>query len=90
MEHPIVKSIAVPELLTKKAYGIINGAMNLPVKAIKAVTPTVAALLWYVTKDYSVLFTTLIVMGGVVVFAFAVSTLLIRKPVEDEPLVVET
>ncbi|MEM9220636.1 MAG: MFS transporter [Cyanobacteria bacterium P01_F01_bin.150] len=59
----IVKGIAVPEFLTPSAYGAINGAMNMPVKVIKALAPSIAAFMWYVTNDYNALLNSLIILG---------------------------
>ncbi len=72
----IVKGVAVPELLTPSAYGAINGAMNMPVKVIKALAPSIAAFLWYTTNDYNALLNTLVILGmGVVVFFWLASLL---------------
>jgi len=48
----IVKGLAIPELLTREAYGAINGAMNIPIKLIKAASPAIAALVWMMTTSY--------------------------------------
>jgi len=48
----IVKGIAIPELLTREAYGVINGAMNIPIKLIKAAAPAIAAFVWVMTTSY--------------------------------------
>jgi hypothetical protein len=75
----IVKGIAVPELLSKEGYGIITGAMNLPVQVTKALASTIAALVWFITKDYSLLLAVLIIAGFMVVLSFIASTLLTQK-----------
>lgn len=62
----IVKGIAVPELLTKQAYGAINGAMNVPIKMIKAFAPAIAAFIWLSTSSYH---SVLLVLGGVSILA---------------------
>jgi len=48
----IVKGVAIPELLTREAYGAINGAMNIPIKLIKAASPAIAAFVWVMTTSY--------------------------------------
>lgn len=48
----IVKGVAIPELLTKEAYGAINGAMNIPIKLLKAASPAIAAVVWGMTTSY--------------------------------------
>jgi len=69
----IVKAVAIPELLTREAYGAINGAMNIPIKLIKAAAPAIAALVWVMTGSYD---SVLILLGlisllGVIFFAVA-------------------
>jgi len=70
----IVKGIAVPELLTRESYGAINGAMNVPVKVIKALSPTLAALVWVVTGSYAGLLDWLILLGGISALCFLVAS----------------
>ncbi|ESP94183.1 MULTISPECIES: MFS transporter [Pseudoalteromonas] len=64
----IVKGIAIPELLTKEAYGAINGAMNMPIQFIKAGAPAIAAWVWMMTQSYDMV---LLVLGGVGMVAVA-------------------
>jgi len=78
----IVKGIAVPELLTPSTYGAINGAMNMPVKIIKAFAPSIAALVWYVTNDYNGLLNSLILLGFGVVGFFGLAS---RLKIPDKP-----
>lgn len=62
----IVKGIAIPELLTKEAYGVINGAMSLPITIVKASAPALAALLWAITLNYDLV---LLVLGSISIIA---------------------
>lgn len=62
----IVKGIAIPELLTKEAYGAINGAMSIPITLIKAGAPALAALLWMATSSYDLV---LLIIGAVTILA---------------------
>jgi len=48
----IVRGLAVPEMVSRDAYGAINGAMALPATAAKAAAPVAAALLWAATGSY--------------------------------------
>jgi predicted MFS family arabinose efflux permease len=48
----IVRGIAVPELLTREAYGAINGALAAPGIVARALAPAAAALLWSTAKSY--------------------------------------
>ena len=82
----IVKGVAVPELLTENSYGVINGLMNLPIKLLKAFAPTLAALLWAMTHDYSLLMSLFVIGGFVVLLAFSLSALLTQKSPADNEL----
>jgi predicted MFS family arabinose efflux permease len=63
----IVRGIAVPEMLTRNAYGAINSVLAIPATIARAVSPLGIALLWAATGSYdSVLVTTLIGSGLVV------------------------
>lgn len=70
----IVKGTAIPELLTPDAYGAINGAMSIPVKITKALAPSIAAALWYVSNDYNSLLNVLAILGFFSALSFAVAT----------------
>ena len=70
----IVKGIAIPELLTKESYGVINGAMNIPVKVINAFSPSVAAAVWYVNDSYAGVFILLAILGVAAAVSFALAT----------------
>ena len=70
----IVKGIAIPELLTKDAYGAINGALNFPIKIIKAFSPAIAAALWYISNDYNGVLIVLACLGIVAAISFALTT----------------
>lgn len=69
----IIKGIAVPELLARSAYGAINGAMNLPVKTIKALSPSIAAFIWLIAGGYQGLLEVLIILGFLAASCFALA-----------------
>ena len=48
----IVQGMAVPEMLTRHAYGAINGVLTAPALVAKAVAPALAALLWSASASY--------------------------------------
>lgn len=48
----IVRSLAVPEMVSQDAYGAINGAMFAPMKVMQAASPLAAAWIWSATGDY--------------------------------------
>lgn len=59
----IVRGIAIPEMVSRDAYGAINGALAIPMIIAKAIAPLAAAALWTVTGNY----------GGVLIGVFAAS-----------------
>jgi hypothetical protein len=48
----IVRGLVVPEMLTRDAYGAINGALAVPTIFAKAAAPLGAALLWASSGSY--------------------------------------
>lgn len=63
----IVRGIAVPEMLTREAYGVINGILAIPSAIAKAGAPLGIALLWAAAGSYD----------GVLVAVLASSTLVV-------------
>jgi len=49
----IVRGISVPEMVSKEAYGAINGAMAGPMTVARAGAPLAAAAAWSVTGSYA-------------------------------------
>ncbi|MEP9348334.1 MFS transporter [Xanthobacter sp. KR7-225] len=75
----IVRGLAVPEMLTRQAYGAVNGALAAPAMIARAVAPAGAALLWAQSQSYG---SALLVMAGggaVLAVAFWVAALLSRR-----------
>lgn len=77
----IVKGVAVLEVLSKEAYGAINGAMNVPIKVLKAFAPGLAAVLWSMGGGYQGVLYVLTILGGISVMSFIVIWL---KSLKDE------
>lgn len=48
----IVRGLAVPEMLSREAYGAISGALIAPSHVSRAMAPAGAALLWSTTQSY--------------------------------------
>ncbi len=72
----IVRGIAVPEMLTRDAYGAINGLLVAPGTAARALGPVIGALLWSLGGSYH-LFLVVAIGGSVVVaLSFAVAATL--------------
>lgn len=73
----IVRGAAVPDMLTRSAYGVVNGMLTVPTALLKAVAPTLAAMLWQWNGSYGPVMTATITASLVVVgrFGFAASRL---------------
>ncbi|MCC7275047.1 MAG: MFS transporter [Alphaproteobacteria bacterium] len=71
----IVRGLAVPEMVSREAYGALNGALALPGTVAKAFAPAAAALLWGLGGSYDavlpVAFALTLVSAGGMVFAAA-------------------
>lgn len=66
----IVRGLAVPEMLTREAYGAINGLLTGPSAAAKALAPVGAAALWAATGTYDLVLWVAIAGTAVVVAGF--------------------
>jgi predicted MFS family arabinose efflux permease len=63
----IVRGAAVPELLTERSYGAINGVMNAPATMARALAPLAAAALWTAGQSYHPVI--LAILAGSIVLA---------------------
>lgn len=75
----IVRGLAVPEMLTREAYGAINGALALPSIVAKATAPLAAAVLWAATGSYDALLVA--VLAGSLVVALGFWSAALGRPV---------
>jgi predicted MFS family arabinose efflux permease len=50
----IVRAQVVPEMLSKHAYGALNGLITIPTIVARAVGPVVAAWLWAIDQSYDI------------------------------------
>ncbi len=48
----IVRGLVVPEMLTREAYGAINGALGMPANLSRAFAPAAVATLWALSGGY--------------------------------------
>lgn len=48
----IVRGLMVPEMVSRDAYGAINGALVAPMNIMLAVSPLAAAWIWSATGGY--------------------------------------
>jgi len=71
----IVRSLAVPEMLTHEAYGALNGALAAPGIVARALAPAGAALLWSATNSYDAVLLAAVIGAalGAASFWFAVA-----------------
>jgi predicted MFS family arabinose efflux permease len=66
----IVRGIAVPEMLTRDAYGAINSVLAVPASIAKAIAPLGIALLWAAAGSYNVVLVGVLVSSTLVVAGF--------------------
>lgn len=48
----IVRGIAVPEMVTREAYGAVNGSLVAPMNVMQAAAPLAAAMIWQASGGY--------------------------------------
>jgi len=80
----IVRGLAVPEMLTRHAYGAVNGALAAPAMLARALAPAGAALLWAQSQSYGAVLSAMAAGGIVLVAAFWAAALLSRRD-DDRP-----
>jgi predicted MFS family arabinose efflux permease len=66
----IVRGTAVPEMLTREAYGAINGVLAAPATVLRALGPVTAALLWAWGGSYTAVLAAVIAASALVALAF--------------------
>jgi len=76
----IVRGIAVPEMLTREAYGALNGALATPGTIAKALAPGAAAILWQASGSYEAVISASIVGSLVLVAGFWMAAAAARQP----------
>jgi predicted MFS family arabinose efflux permease len=81
----IVRGIAMPEMLTREAYGAINSLIAVPAAIAKAVAPLGIALLWATTGSYDVVLLAVLASSILVVagFWFAAAQSNPKRPAPD-------
>jgi MFS family permease len=65
----IVRGMAVPEMLSREAYGSINGALVAPTHFVQAIAPLAAASVWAATGGYETVM--LAIFAGAMVLAIS-------------------
>jgi len=66
----IVRGIAVPEMLTREAYGAINSVLAVPAAIAKAIAPPGIALLWAAAGSYDIVLISVLASSTLVVAGF--------------------
>jgi MFS family permease len=75
----IIRSAAVPDLMSRDSYGSINGMLAFPAMAAQALSPLAAALIWSLTGGYDAVLWTLLAMSTVAAMAFWAAAALARS-----------
>lgn len=76
----IVRGASVPEMLTVRAYGSINGALSTPINIVRAAAPSVTALLHAAVGSYDGVLAAWLVMAALMLLAFWLTARLERPP----------
>lgn len=66
----IVRSLVVPEMLTTRAYGALNGLINLPATLARALAPWATAMLWTLGGSYAPVLWAIVATFMVMTLAF--------------------
>ncbi len=66
----IVRGAAVPEMLTRRAYGAINGLLTTPIGVVRALAPSLAALVYDATGGYGGVLVAFIIMAVAMTLVF--------------------
>lgn len=74
----IVRGLAVPEMLTRHAYGTVNGALTAPASIGRALAPLGAAALWSTSGSYDSVLTGLIAGALLLALGFWTAAFLSR------------
>lgn len=76
----IVRGMIVPEMITRDAYGAINGAIAGPMNIVLAISPLAAASLWLATGGYDAVLIAIAASAGVLCLGFWAAAALGRGP----------
>lgn len=78
----IVRGVAVPELLSREAYGALNGMISVPQTVAKAVAPVAAAALWSLSGGYGPVLAVIVGAAVLVAVFFSAASVIGRQPGE--------
>lgn len=65
-----VRGLAVPEMLSRDAYGAIQGALVAPIHIVQATAPLGAAAIWAATGGYDAVLTVIFVITTAIALSF--------------------
>lgn len=74
----IVRGLAVPEMLTREAYGAVNGALSAPGQVARALAPLGAALVWSASGSYAAVLLAIIALALLLAAGFWTAAILAR------------
>jgi sugar phosphate permease len=80
----IVRSVSVPDLLTRHAYGTLNGTIAMAANLTKAVAPLAAAGIWSLSGGYDAVLWAVFVSASLSALAFWLATILPRGSMDLE------
>jgi len=69
----IVRGIAVPGMITRDAYGALNGFLAAPGTAARALGPVAGAFLWAAAGSYDLFLVVAIIGSALVALSFAIA-----------------
>lgn len=74
----IVRGLAVPEMLSREAYGAINGVLSAPIHLVQAAVPLGAAWLWAASGGYGTVLAAMLVGAVILTISFWAAAALAR------------
>ncbi|MFV3130343.1 MFS transporter [Niveispirillum sp. KHB5.9] len=80
----IVRGAAVPEMLTRRAYGAINGLLTTPIGIVRALAPFLAALIHEATGGYGGVLAAFIIMAALMTLVFWLVAIRPKPTVEGQ------
>lgn len=82
----IVRGTVVPEMISRRAYGTINGVIAIPVCLAKAAAPLGAAALWSINESYQSALVAIFFSACILAGSFALAAMLSRTKTNRKPL----
>ena len=83
----IVRGMVVPEMLSREAYGSLNGLLMAPSTIARALAPAGAALLWTLSGNYGAVLVALMGVSLLLTLGFWLAAKLVMQPFKAESIV---